>query len=144
MPTQHNDSSQHPSDKPHRNNLILATESLFTGGGFVIGALASLVMFKMGERILGYPQLSFIGWTGCLQIIPFVLGFTICICAGLLLGWWLWLRLLAKRLAVTKQEAYLLVAGPFRVPIVSRMALRMEGISKVEDEQLRSARKKRL
>jgi hypothetical protein len=138
LPTEQNESS------PSRNNLIVATESLFTGGGFVIGVLAFLVMLRIGERILGYPQLSFIGWTGCLQIIPFVLGFTICISAGLLLGWWLWLRLVAKRFALTKQEVYLLAAGPFRVPIVSRLALRMAGITKVEEEQLRNARKKRL
>jgi hypothetical protein len=135
LPTQQNESS------PNRNNLVVATESLFTGGGFVVGVLAFLVILRIGEKILRYPQLSFIGWIGCLQIIPFVLGFTICISAGLLLGWWLWLRLLGKRLAVTKQEAYLLVAGPFRVPIISRLALRMAGISRVDEEQFRNALK---
>ncbi len=144
MLTPQDEAPQSQPNDTKRDNLILATESLFTGGGFVIGVFASLVMFRVGERILGNPHLSFIGWTGCLQIIPIVLGFIICISAGILLGWWLWLRLFAKRLAVTKQEAYWLITGPsFHVPILTRLALRMMDISKAEEKQFRNARKKR-
>ncbi|MFL5734267.1 MAG: hypothetical protein ACJ78Q_13860 [Chloroflexia bacterium] len=144
MPAPDNESPQFPRFDKKRDNLILATESVFILIGILLGIFGSLVLFRAVERLLGNPHLSFLGWMGCLQITPLVVGFWICFFAGLLLGWWLWHRIFANRFALTKQEAYWLVVGPgFRIPVVTRLALRIAGISKADENEIRGAPKER-
>jgi hypothetical protein len=144
MPTPPNKTSKPTSGETKRDNLVLMVEEACTGCGFLVG----LLVFGALVRILGDTYLRgfgplWIGWTGCLLLIATALPCAVFAGAGLVIGWWVWLRLFAKRMAVTKQEAYLLATGPFPVPVLSRLCLRIAGISKAEEKQLYKARRDR-
>jgi hypothetical protein len=145
MPTSSEEnSSAAPFGSEGRANRILISESFFVGLGFLTVVFAFVELLRyLGDTHLRWLGPYWFGGTGCLLYIASVLVFTVIASAGMALGWWLWLLVLAKRLAVTNMELYLICTRPFRMPLLSRLFLRIAGISKAEEKELRQALRER-
>jgi hypothetical protein len=139
MPTPSGKSSKSQSPETRRDNLIFLLEETFTGAGGLVG-IGTFVGIILNVKI---PGLNWIGWSGCLLFIASAVLFSMFLVAGILLGWWVWLRLFTKRLALTHEEVFMLANYPFHAPVFSGLALRVAGISKAEEKQLYDALRNR-
>src|SRR4051812_37842009 len=107
MPTPSSKSPKSQSPSMRRDFLVFQLEETFCGVGALIGLVGPAFLGKyLVDVYLPSFGAYWYGWTGCLLLIASALFLAVCSGAGLVLGWWLWLCLFAKRLAVTKEEIY--------------------------------------